>query len=301
MNNCVYRFLDKDNETIYIGKTRDLNDRIKSHYHLPIDCYQSVCKIEYKKFNSLVEMDVAEIYYIQKFSPKYNTEHSNRGKISFLIPEIEEIDWIRLDYPEEKIAGIPKIFKIASSKALRMYEEAFDTLDKTEKRYKRIIALPLREVYESSDEVSKIYNIPWIDIVEHCEGERVLGLTHHKFNHFVHFLFYDKFEELYEKDKDYYKKQLKYHTCDVVCLTTKEVFDNAYEAECKYGIKGILECCDNKNSFYRGSLDGAPLIWMWLGDYKKMNKNEIDSYINKVYEMFYKRNKKYLLNTGVSR
>ena len=39
MKNCVYRFLNKDNEIIYIGKTKDLDNRIKTHEHLPKECY----------------------------------------------------------------------------------------------------------------------------------------------------------------------------------------------------------------------------------------------------------------------
>ena len=38
----VYRFLDKDNEIIYVGKTYNLETRLKTHFgkkgHLPEEC-----------------------------------------------------------------------------------------------------------------------------------------------------------------------------------------------------------------------------------------------------------------------
>ena len=78
MKNCVYRFLNKDNEIIYIGKAKDLKNRLNGHNHLPAECYDERINIEYVEFEYEEDMNFAERYYIQKNSPKYNTILANK-------------------------------------------------------------------------------------------------------------------------------------------------------------------------------------------------------------------------------
>ena len=73
MKNCVYRFLNKNNEIIYIGKALDLKQRLKNHNHLPEECYEERVHIEYIKFKTEDDMNFAERYFILKCNPKYNT------------------------------------------------------------------------------------------------------------------------------------------------------------------------------------------------------------------------------------
>ena len=42
MKNCVYRFINKENEIIYIGKSKNLEKRLKGHDHLPNKCYEEI-------------------------------------------------------------------------------------------------------------------------------------------------------------------------------------------------------------------------------------------------------------------
>lgn len=79
MKNCVYRFLNKDNEIIYIGKAVNLKNRITNHSHLPKECYNERVKIEFVEFDTTDDMDFAERYYIMKFKPKYNTVLSDKN------------------------------------------------------------------------------------------------------------------------------------------------------------------------------------------------------------------------------
>ena len=72
MKNCVYRFLNKNNEVIYIGKATDLNQRMKNHNHLPEECYKERIRVEYIKFKTEDDMNLAERYFILKCNPKYN-------------------------------------------------------------------------------------------------------------------------------------------------------------------------------------------------------------------------------------
>lgn len=72
----VYRFKNEENEIIYVGKTKNLEQRIRTHFgkqgHLPKECYEEVRKIEFLVFEKESLMGIKELYYIAKFQPKYN-------------------------------------------------------------------------------------------------------------------------------------------------------------------------------------------------------------------------------------
>lgn len=82
MENCVYKFINKDREVIYIGKAKNIINRLSTHNHLPEECYDEIAYVMYTSFDTEYEMDFAERYYIQKLNPKYNTKLSNKP-ISF--------------------------------------------------------------------------------------------------------------------------------------------------------------------------------------------------------------------------
>lgn len=88
----VYRFLDKNQNIIYIGKTNSLNSRIAIHFnngHLPNRCYEVVHKIEYIETISISEMNVYEIYLINKHRPFYNRINNNGDSFTFQLPDKE--------------------------------------------------------------------------------------------------------------------------------------------------------------------------------------------------------------------
>lgn len=100
-NYCVYKFLDENNEIIYIGKTRDINIRMLQHFgsngHLPKECYDSVKKIMYFNCNCGADMDILERYYIDKLKPKYNVRDVNLSlSFSFQLDHIAE--WLKYDF-----------------------------------------------------------------------------------------------------------------------------------------------------------------------------------------------------------
>ncbi|MDM8129298.1 GIY-YIG nuclease family protein, partial [Paraclostridium benzoelyticum] len=72
MKNCVYRFKDKDDNVIYVGKANDLLDRLYSHEKLEL--YQDeVESIDYISFPSRFDMLLAEQHYISTLKPKLNS------------------------------------------------------------------------------------------------------------------------------------------------------------------------------------------------------------------------------------
>ena len=77
----TYRFIDKYGNVIYIGKTVNMDLRMQSHFnkgHLPKECYNSVCRIEYQKHKTESDALIMETYYITKYSPKFNKLQQSR-------------------------------------------------------------------------------------------------------------------------------------------------------------------------------------------------------------------------------
>lgn len=73
----VYRFVDKSNAIIYVGKTKQtLRARFYSHNHLPDERYKKVRYIEYIECMTEADMSMKEIYYINSAHAKGNAEYN---------------------------------------------------------------------------------------------------------------------------------------------------------------------------------------------------------------------------------
>ena len=107
MKNCVYRFLDKNNNIIYVGKAKNLKSRLNSHNHLSEKCYDEIEKIEYISFGNENDMDFAERYFIHKENPKYNKILSDKP-INLNVANLDILKWISYnkDYKNENNENI---------------------------------------------------------------------------------------------------------------------------------------------------------------------------------------------------
>lgn len=93
----LYRFLDKNNNILYIGKTsRSLLNRLKGHNHLPDKCYKNINKIEYKEINNLSDLALLEIYYINTYLPQYNIDSKGTKPLSIKLIDPYK-NWQELD------------------------------------------------------------------------------------------------------------------------------------------------------------------------------------------------------------
>ena len=95
MTNCIYRFKNENQEVIYIGKTIDLNNRIRRHKHLDDKCYEEIKTVEYITLNTVNDIDLAERYLIAKYKPKYNTVYKYTY-ITLTINDLDNITWAEL-------------------------------------------------------------------------------------------------------------------------------------------------------------------------------------------------------------
>lgn len=66
----VYRFKDKNDNILYVGRTHDLKQRFKNHEHLT----DNIITIEYIECQTETEMAIKEIYYINLY---YNENSTN--------------------------------------------------------------------------------------------------------------------------------------------------------------------------------------------------------------------------------
>lgn len=90
----VYRFLNKNNSIIYIGRTDNLNRRMNyEHFtkkgHLTQKCYEQTTSIEFLSLCSESEMKIYELFLINKYDPIYNIKDKNKDHFSFELPEMK--------------------------------------------------------------------------------------------------------------------------------------------------------------------------------------------------------------------
>ena len=92
----VYKFVDDNNQIIYIGKTLRLAARMVQHFktdhHLADECYDNVKDVFYCSLKTNAEMDIYEIYLIDKYRPQYNQKsvYEQDEMSSIVLPEL---DW----------------------------------------------------------------------------------------------------------------------------------------------------------------------------------------------------------------
>ena len=70
------RFKDIEGNILYVGFTgQTMAERMNQHFtkgHLPAECYKSVASIEYMKWKTKSDAQVMEVYFINKYKPKFN-------------------------------------------------------------------------------------------------------------------------------------------------------------------------------------------------------------------------------------
>ena len=88
----TYRFLDVNNNVIYVGYTWNIDKRISDHFtrgHLPKECYKKIARIECIKWKTKCDAQVMEVYYINKYKPKYNKLNKKNDTLTIKVDEKE--------------------------------------------------------------------------------------------------------------------------------------------------------------------------------------------------------------------
>lgn len=98
MGSFVYKFIDTNNTIIYIGKTTNLDNRLKHQHftkngHLPNECYGETDKVYYAILTNDDEMSIYERYLINLYQPKFNILHNNGSVFQFKLPDLKWFDY----------------------------------------------------------------------------------------------------------------------------------------------------------------------------------------------------------------
>ncbi len=144
MNNFnLYRFIDKDGNILYIGRTNDINRRIlQEHFtpdtHLPRECYIETEKVEYVTVENESEEIAYEAILINELRPKYNIQFKDSGKFDVKIPEFDwkeyewefkgQMEWMK-KLKEDTISENDNVIKSLSSIFCKKIDTGFINID----------------------------------------------------------------------------------------------------------------------------------------------------------------------------
>lgn len=87
-----------DDSLVYLGRTKQpLQDRVRGHLfkkpmHRGIDI-NLVTKIEYAQFPTEADMNIYEIYYINKLKPPLNVDDKTKDELTVILPNVEFKDF----------------------------------------------------------------------------------------------------------------------------------------------------------------------------------------------------------------
>lgn len=113
----VYRFLNKANQIVYVGKTGHLEKRMTEHFsrqgHLTEGQYKQVKKIEYTELKFQLDMDILEKYLINLWKPSFNSVDKDSNITLFSFNNVS-LKW--KDFDKKKIIKPKKPIVISLQK-----------------------------------------------------------------------------------------------------------------------------------------------------------------------------------------
>lgn len=127
----IYKLLDKNENLLYIGKTKDINIRTRQHIlgARKIEWKSNIEKIMYADCHNETDMNIYEVYYINKLSPMYNRSENYNKEPSIILPDLTFKEYIdketHMKLKNISDAELGKLFRIY----LSFENEAFSMSD----------------------------------------------------------------------------------------------------------------------------------------------------------------------------
>lgn len=105
--NYIYRYFNKKNQVIYVGLTsRPLKRRVKEH---SVEQLQSETDhIDFALVDSEVDMRMYELYYINKYRPKFNKRDLYFDGNNLKLPELTFVPYLEDDTSQDLYTGVEK-------------------------------------------------------------------------------------------------------------------------------------------------------------------------------------------------
>ena len=118
MSYYIYKHLDKNNKTIYIGQTINMESRQSAHKNSS-EWRCNIHKIEYAEVTDNLLMDIYERYYISKYNPMNNKEYIDCQYDRFFT-NLEELNFKEYKQIKTKTRNIKEI-KLNFTEAFEKY------------------------------------------------------------------------------------------------------------------------------------------------------------------------------------
>ena len=94
MSAYTYRFVNANNDVIYVGYTgQSMSKRIGQHFtkgHLPKKCYKSIARIDYIKWDTKSDAQVMGVFFINKYHPKFNRLDKQDDRLNIQVTDEKE-------------------------------------------------------------------------------------------------------------------------------------------------------------------------------------------------------------------
>lgn len=148
-NYFIYKYVDKNNNIVYIGQTTNLPYRIVKHRGDQLKNFNG--DIYYYRCKHKTEMDGYEYFLIRKYHPKFNSSFVKEDDIF-----ISEPKWIL--YKKEDF-DVPEVGKPCKRKASHPG--------------KAVQCIETLEIFESTRAVERIKGIPHSNISLAAQGKRM--------------------------------------------------------------------------------------------------------------------------------
>lgn len=161
-------------------------------------------------------------------------------------------------------------------------------VNNTHKNCKKVVCINTEDILDSVRDAETKYGVDKSLISKVCNGIRK---TAGKLDgNPIGWAFLEDWEKLDEAERQRMKNNLMSESSKVICLNTGEIFSSIQRASKKYNISRMVisNCCKYNSSImsnryvsYAGKLNEKKAVWMYLNDFKKIDKCNIEDYLKK--------------------
>ena len=182
----VYKFISRESEVLYVGRTTDIRVRVRDHSKEK-EFYNEVFKIKYAEFDSATDMKITELILINTLSPKHNINDVTNSTI-YRVPELE---WKDYDPEKEKVREVRKKIK-PKIRELRMEDDGSfkfklknarynkgisqsgiaDKINVTSQYYNLIENGHRRPLPEKAQKIAEILDLDWTGFFDDEEAKK---------------------------------------------------------------------------------------------------------------------------------
>lgn len=116
----IYRYFNEKLDVIYVGLTeRPLKERVREHKVEELQ--KETAFIDYAIVNTKTDMEIYEIFYINKYLPKYNIKSVDSQRTTIQLPELEFQVFSHISYQKENVNGNFREYSFSANEGRVIY------------------------------------------------------------------------------------------------------------------------------------------------------------------------------------